>query len=672
MGGCKKGCVSALRNAFFRDAGRRQFYFVKPWGIVLILLCGYAAIASAQGVHVALRSNPSPRAANAYADVVASGNYAYLSTAGGTGVYIYDVSNPDAPTLVSHYPGGSKMEGIQVSNGVGYFGSDSGGGIHIVSLSDPTHPTLITKITSTLGGYDTVHDLTYDGAGHLFVPDYCNSKSVQVWNVSNPSAPLLRTTLQGTDSICVHDVTVNGNRLYMAGWGGTLDIWDITNIDTQAPTLLGSFNSGVHSQDVSLSADGHYLFCPREAHPPVQPGPGDVRVFDVSNPSSVTMVADLDEASLGISASSPSTSKVMGNLLFVAWYQNGLAIFDITDPTHPVFVGNYDTWPGVVKNTGDGNWGVWPYLGLDKVLVSDRTTGLYVLNASGISSQPAVFALSYSPASITGSFSSTGTIYLVGKSPSPNGVTINVTSNKSAANSGPVFIPANATSATFTQSTSSVASKTVATLTASDGTYSASANLTLVPPVPLSVTFSPKTTVSGIVTGTVLLNAPAAANMPVALNVTAGLLAIVPPSPTSVTVTAGSSSAQFSVTVHSVSTNTQVKITATANGVTKTGMFTVTADRPSSLTFNPPSVTGGGSTTGTVTFQAPLSSDTTVALVVVNGSGAVQTIPTTVTALTGSSSVQFTVGTNSVSASTVVKISATANGGAKTSSFTVN
>ena len=670
MGDCKKGCVSALRNAFFRDAGRRQFYFVKPWGIVLILLCGYAAIASAQGVHVTLRSNPSPRAANAYADVVASGNYAYLSTAGGTGVYIYDVSNPDAPTLVSHYPGGSKMEGIQVSNEVGYFGSDSGGGIHIVNLSDPTHPTLITKITSTLGGYDTVHDLTYDGAGHLFVPDYCNSKSVQVWNVSNPSAPLLRTTLQGTDSICVHDVTVQGNRLYMAGWGGTLDIWDITNIDTQAPTLLGSFNSGVRSQDVSLSADGHYLFCPREAHPPVQPGPGDVRVFDVSNPSSVTMVADLDESSLGISASSPSTSKVMGNLLFVAWYQNGLAIFDITDPTNPVFVGNYDTWPGVVKNTGDGNWGVWPYLGLDKVLVSDRTTGLYVLNASGISSQPAVFALSYSPASITGSSSSTGTLYLVGKSPSPNGVTMNVSSNQSAANSGPVFIQANATSATFTQSTSSVASKTVATLTASDGTYSASANLTLAPPVPLSLTFSPKTPASGVVTGTVLLNAPAAVDTPVALSLTAGSLAVVS-WPNSVTVTAGSSSAQLSVTVHSVSTNTQVKIAGTSNGITKTGMFTVIADRPSSLAFSPSPITGGASTTGTVTFQAPLSSDTTVALTAVQN-GSVVNMPSSVTALAGSSSVQFTVGTTSVLASTVVKISATANGGAKTSSFTVN
>lgn len=624
--------------------------------------------AYAQGIHITLRSNPSNSSYDSYADVVGSGNYAYLATAGGTGVYIFDVSNPDAPSLAAHYVGTKKMEGIQVANGVGYFGSDSGGGIHIVNLSDPTHPALITRITSANGGYDNVHDLTYDGAGHLFVPDYCNSKAVQVWNVSNTSAPYLQTTLTGTDTLCVHDVTVANNRLYMAGWGGTMDIWDISNIDTQAPTRLGSFDAGIHSQDVSISNDGNYLFCPREAHPPTQIGPGDVRVFDVSNPSNVTMVADLTEASLGISASSPSTSKVMGNLLFVAWYQNGLAVFDITDPRQPLLVGNYDTWPGPVKNNGDGNWGVWPYLGLDRVLVSDRTTGLYVLNASAVSSQPAVFALNLTPTSITGSTNSTGNVYLVGKSPSPNGMTVNLTSNTAAAHSGPVFIPAEATHTSFTETTSSVATNTTAALTASDGTYSASANLTLLPPAALSVVFSPKTTLTGTVTGTVQLSAPAAADMPVTLNFLGGASAVVS-APAEVTVPAGSSSASWNVLVHSVSTATQVKMIATANGVSKTGLFTVSADRPSSLFFSPNPVAGGNNTLGTVGFPVPVSSDTVVNLSLIQGGTAVTSIPASVTVLSGTSSAQFTVGTNSVS--TQVKISASANGGSKTATLTV-
>lgn len=640
--------------------------------LALWLVCTMSAGSFAQGVHVTLRANPSPKQYDVYSDVVADGNYAYLASDGSAyGVLIYDISNPDVPKLVAHYaPSTSQnMQGVQVSHGIGYFSANNGGGVHIVNLSDPTHPTLITRITSAIGGFDNVHDLTYDGNGHLYVPDYCNSDSVQVWNVSTPASPRLQMTLQGTDSLCVHDVTFKNNRLYMSGWSGTIDIWDVTNIDTQLPTRLGSFTCGVHSQDVSVTDDGNYLFCPREAHRPVQPGPGDVRVFNISDPAHVTMVADLTEQSLGIRASSPSTSKIMGNLLFVAWYQNGVAIFDITDPTHPVFVGNYDTWPGAVLPNGDGNWGVWPYLGLDKLIISDRTTGLYVLNATTISPQAAVFALWSTPATTTGSKTTTGTVYLVGKSPTTTGETVNVTSSSPAADSTPVFIPAGATSAKFTENTHSVVSQTTANLTASDGTYSAPTSLTLLPPQPSAVRFSPTAVYSGTVTGTVLMTAPAAANIPVTLALVSGSSAV-SSAPTSATVTAGSSSASWTLNVHSLSASTSVSMSAAANGVKKTGGFTVLADGPSAVSFSPSSVTGGSATTGTINFFAPLNASTTITLTAVSGGSAVS-IPATATAAAGVSQVTFTAQTNSVSSATTVKISASANGVTAAGSFTV-
>jgi hypothetical protein len=491
---------------------------------------------------------------------------------------------------------------------------------------------------------------------------------VQVWNVTNPLAPWLQTTLTGTDSLCVHDVTVANNRLYITGWSGTIDILDISNLDTSGASRLGSFNCGVHSQDVSITNDGKYLFCPREAHPPVQPGPGDVRVFDISNPANVTMVADLDPQLLGISASSPSTSKIMNNMLFVAWYQAGVAVFDITDPVHPLLIGTYDTWPGVVRNNGDGDWGVWPFKGLDRLLVSDRTTGLYVLDASGVSSNPAVFSLGVTPASVLGSRNATGTVYLVGKPGS--GFPVTVTSNNPAAASSSIVVPAGATSSTFTQSTSPVTLKTVATLTASDGTYSAATSLTILPPQVASLTFSPTSTLAGSVIGTVTMSAPVAADTQVSLSVLSGNSAVTS-IPSSVTVPAAFTKASWTVTVQSVSANTQVKIRGTANGGSKTGIFTVTADRPSSVSFSPASVTGGTASTGTVIFPVPLSADTAVTLTVLSGGSALSSVPGTVTALKGTSTVQFAVGTNAVLVPTTVKISAFANGGSKTGVLTV-
>lgn len=400
---------------------RRSLYGFSKFLLVLIVLAG-ANILFAQGVYITKRANlnPSP-GTNHYSDVVADGNFAYVSSWQGTsGVYIFDISNPDEPVFVTHWApsGTSNMQGIEVLNGIGYFGSDGGSGLYIVDLSNPAAPKVLSHITSAQGGYSQVHDLTLDGNGHMFIPNYRVNDDVQVWDVSNPSAPKLMTTLTGTDSVTVHDVTVQGNRLYMAGWGSTttpgiVDIWDISSLP--AATRLGSFPSGLHTQDISATADGRYVACPRELS-----SNGDVGIFDVTDPTNVVRVATITEPAWGIFATSPSTSKIVGNLLYVAWYQAGLLVFDITDPTNPIMVGSYDTWPGIsTGGTGGGNgdWGVWPFQGQDRVLISDRTTGLYVLDATGVNSQPAPYVMTLNPTTVLGSKPTTGTAYMVGVAP---------------------------------------------------------------------------------------------------------------------------------------------------------------------------------------------------------------------------------------------------------------
>jgi hypothetical protein len=56
-------------------------------------------------------------------------------------------------------------------------------------------------------------------------------------------------------------------------------------------------------------------------------------------------------------------------------------LLNIRDPVNPVYLGGYDTFPGAVSGF-DGNWGVYPFLGLDRVLASDLDGGLYVLDAT--------------------------------------------------------------------------------------------------------------------------------------------------------------------------------------------------------------------------------------------------------------------------------------------------
>ncbi|HWK09928.1 MAG TPA: hypothetical protein VNR64_07750, partial [Vicinamibacterales bacterium] len=165
--------------------------------IVLLVTAGLALAASAFGqAHIALvgAANPTP-AHRQYSDVWAEGNYAYVGSDASSGVQIFDISNPTAPTLVATYGGSftNDMEDVKVVNGIGYFASNLGGGVHIVDLSDPVHPKLLARLSNANGGYDSVHNVSVDN-GLLYMPDYPRTPAVKVFDVTNPAAPVLVST----------------------------------------------------------------------------------------------------------------------------------------------------------------------------------------------------------------------------------------------------------------------------------------------------------------------------------------------------------------------------------------------------------------------------------------------------------------------------------------------
>lgn len=465
-----------------------------------------------QGVHVTLRSNKNDYGFyQSYAGVWGDGNYAYVGSERRNGVLIYDITNPDAPVLASYYGanGPIDMEDIKVANGIGYFADNMGSGLHIVDVSSPTNPKLLSQITSANGGFDNTHKVAI-WQNFVFIPQNLVSPAIiKVFDVSNPSSPVLKTTFTATDPKWVNDIDIQTNTagktlLYTAGWGGKGDIWDITNIATSAPVLLGSFNGGADGSSASATADGNYL-----AYTTKNPnGTSFVTIYNVSNPASITVASTLTMTALGIDAVTPHDPKIMGNLLYVSWFQAGTLIFDITNPNAPVFVGSYDTWPGpVLPQQLDGNWGVYPYLGQGKVLLSDRNTGLYVVDATAVSSQPALYNLHVNPTTVLAGSSSTGTVYLVGIAGS-GGAVVNTSSNNAAAvPPASVTVPALGTSANFTINTSTVTSSTMATITASYNGASDSAILTITPvadfllsAAPTTMTLYPNQT--GMVSGT--------------------------------------------------------------------------------------------------------------------------------------------------------------------------
>jgi len=500
-------------NSGFHQTGLSAFSCLCIRLSKLLLLAAIVPLSQAQGIYVTLRSNADPYPAyQSYAGVWGDGNYAYVGSERRNGVLIFDITNPDAPVLASYYGmnGPIDMEDIKVANGIGYFADNMGSGLHIVDVSDPYHPALLSQITSANGGYDNTHKVAI-WQNFVFIPQNLTSPAIiKVFDVSNPSSPALKTSFTATDPKWVNDIDIQTNGttgetlLYTAGWGGKCDIWDITSIATSNPILLGAFSAGADGSSASATADGNYL-----AYATKNPnGTSFVTIYNISNPASVTVASTLTMPALGIQAVTPHDPRIMGNLLYVSWFQAGTLIFDITNPAAPVFVGAYDTWPGPV-NPGqlDGNWGVYPYLGQDRVLLSDRNTGLYVVDATGVSSQPALYNLELNPTTVLAGASSTGTVYLVGVA-GAGGTVINTSSDNAAAvTPANVTIPANATSAPFTITTSAVTTTTTATISASYGGATDNAPLTITPVAdfllsaePTSMTLYPNQ--SGTVSGT--------------------------------------------------------------------------------------------------------------------------------------------------------------------------
>ena len=210
--------------------------------------------------------------------------------------------------------------------------------------------------------------------------------------------------------------------------------------------------------------------------------------------------------------------------------------------------------------------------------------------------------LSVSVGSILGGKSLTGTVTLSGNALGSINIPI-ASDNGEVRPPAVVTVPFGKRSADFAIATLAVTSAQTVTLTATLSHTTASATLTLLPPLELALGASAVVGGSSV-TGTVTLGDPApVTGAPVTLR--SGDIAVqVPP----VTIPAGQSSQTFTLTTSAVTAARTVSISATYAGSTQTVLLTVNppaAVTLSSLTIAPDHVAGGSSTHATVTLTGP-------------------------------------------------------------------
>jgi len=313
-----------------------------------------------------------------------SGNaYAIIGGTGGT--YFIDLSDSLSPQLADYVPGALPLctwrEYKTFGNYV-YMASDDEGANHFQIADLSPLPDSVHVVLDNDSIFQRAHTLFID-SNYLYaaaVTQFDTFSSMAVYDLTNPQFPkLLRRLEQDYPSITyVHDMFVKDGIIYAsAGYQG-LYIMELRG-DTQFIMLgqypLYNYQGFNHSSWITEN-DSFIVFT--DEVPEGLP-------FKIAELNQF-MVSPLQTAysNPGATAHNPY---IKDNLLFMSYYQDGLWVYDLSNPAFPQVRGYYDTWPDN-DIAGDypspryaGCWGAFPFFSHHRfIIASDMQYGLFVLD----------------------------------------------------------------------------------------------------------------------------------------------------------------------------------------------------------------------------------------------------------------------------------------------------
>lgn len=329
-----------------------------------------------------------------------------------------EITNPAAPVIRATIPHSSSTWGaIKVYGNYVYAGTEtSGTGLQVIDISqiDSGIATLVRTIASP----GRTHTLALNAeSGYLYT---CGSREGTGWSMCFSLADPANPVRVGANSMTTdynHEcqvVTYNsgpyaGREIWFGfSEGRGVDIYDVTN--KNAPFLIKrvTYPSMGYCHQGWLSADKKFLYVDDEF---------DENNLTTNTRSLIFNVESLENASYVTSFSSglPSIDHnqyVTDGFAFQANYTTGLRVFDITqNPSAPVQVGGYDTYPANNNPTYNGAWSNYPFFPSGTVIISDINGGLFILNTTEATTR-AVNPTSVAPgpfSQISGSLSTVST-----------------------------------------------------------------------------------------------------------------------------------------------------------------------------------------------------------------------------------------------------------------------
>lgn len=334
----------------------------------LLLMFG-ATIMGAQNQNIAYRSKmtfQNQTLANICGYAADGHEYALLGAS--KGLIIVEVTNPDAPHQIVQIPGPNNLwKEIKTYSHYAYVTSEGGEGVQIVDLSGLPGATLAnhyyTGDGEILGQLNTIHSLHIDttkGFLYAYGSNLFNGGAVVLNLNGDPYNPTYAGKFDEFGYI--HDGWVDNDTLYAAHIGaGFFSITDMS--DKSNPVALGlQHTPNNYTHNTWMSKDRHVIFTTDEVDNSY------LAAYDISDPTDIKFL-DKIQTNPG-SNSIVHNTHILDNYAITSWYSDGVSIVDVTQPDNLVQVGNYDVAPGFTGGGFNGCWGVYPFLPSGNIIAS--------------------------------------------------------------------------------------------------------------------------------------------------------------------------------------------------------------------------------------------------------------------------------------------------------------
>ena len=299
------------------------------------------------------------------------------------GVAIISLADPAKPVEVGRVQGqDSNWRDMKTYGDYAYVVADQGNvGLTVVDLRSLPDSISYTTRQYTVPGFSRAfvraHNLYIDEErGLLFTAGgdrNLNDGGILIFDVAaDPLAPPLVAV---GPEIYSHDVYVQDGVMYASEiYRGRIALYDVRDL-TQITELGEAPTPFSFTHNAWATADGRTVFTTDE-----RPN-ASVAAFDLTDYGDIRLLDEYRPLSSLNTRTIPHNVHVIDDFLSISHYTDGLRVVDASDPANLIEVANYDTWAGA-DGGFNGAWGAYPFLPSGLTLVSDRATGLYVLDVT--------------------------------------------------------------------------------------------------------------------------------------------------------------------------------------------------------------------------------------------------------------------------------------------------